>query len=276
MTVSYTDALKAFQKGEGTSVQANPEQTRIIFCIPEIDAPPIKIPKENADQLGAVQAAQLTDKPMQGRRGTVEGNGIVFRNLAENSGAGLWQAVHTNGKEVIIFNNATPQQFAQMQEYIAKRLKTDGNHLTLDSLDAALRYATKLGLSDHYNTTVETITNTYQNVLFTNSTPLQMPIKNPTKTKALFIPPNTPLAWNPNGTSIQSYNNGSFLIISKEENGIVKELRHLNLDDAERKYQLLDGEPVKLRDTASPNVQVFSERTWKIDRNNETTPPFPG
>lgn len=276
MAVSYVNALQAFQSGAGTPVQTNPEQTRIIFLIPQIDAPLIKAPKEDADRLGIVSAGQLTDQPLQGRRGPVEGNGIVFNNLEENNGAGLWQSVHTNGKEVLIFNNATPEQFSQLQGFVENRLARDGDHLTLESLDAILRHASQIGLVDRYNSTVEAVTKGYEKVSFADSAPLQLPVKKPAKTKSLFIPAGTLLEWNPHGHTTEIYSNGSFLIVSKEEEGIAKELRHLNPDDAERKYQLPNGEAVKLRETGSPNVQVFSERVNKIERANDTTPPLPG
>lgn len=272
MTLSYTTALEALQNGKGTAVQTKPEQTRIILRIPEIDAPLIKMPKDDADPLGIVSADQLTDQPMLGRRGPVEGHGIVFKNLAENNGAGLWQSVHTNGEGVLIFNNATPEQFSEMQQKIGQCLEADGDHLTLESLDAILRYATEIGLNDRYNSTAKAIITGYENVSFSDAEPLQMPIKKPTQTTALFIPAGESLKWNPNGATTEIYDNGSFLIVSKAtKEGTPQELRHLNPDDAERKYQLSDGTAVKVTDTSTPNVKVFSERTSKMARGSEAS-----
>lgn len=186
MTVRYSNALKAFQNGEGTPVHTQPEQTRIILAIPETDAPPIRMPKEDAPRHGVVGEEYLSDTLMQSRRGPVLGNGIVFRNIAENNGEGIWQSVHTDGNGVIIFNGASPAQFEQMQQCVAGCLKRDGEELSLESLGHILTFAKETGLTDRYNSTKQQIAQHFENATFSDTSPVSMPVKKPQHTRALL------------------------------------------------------------------------------------------
>lgn len=268
MTVSYSNALKAFQNGKGTPVHTQPEHTRIILAIPEIDAPPILMPKEGAPQNGIVTRENLSESQMQSRHGFITGNGLVFRNIAENNGMGIWQSVHTNGNGVIIFNKASPAQFEQMKQYAATCLKRDGEKLSLESLGHILAFATEIGLTDRYNSTKPEIAQNYENTIFSDASPLSMPVKKSQHTRAMFVPAGEPLEWDPKGEVMETYQDGSFLIVSKEHNGTATELRHLNPDDAEKKYYIENGDAVKLTNTAHPNVRVFSQRVAAHERKS--------
>lgn len=92
----------------------------------------------------------------------------------------------------------------------------------------------------------------------------------------LFVPAGEPLEWDPKGEVIETYRDGSFLMVSKDNNGVPVELRHLNPDDAEKKYYIKNGDAVNLINTAHPNVRVLSQRVAGHERKTSqpSLPPM--
>jgi hypothetical protein len=258
--VSYQQALEHFGKGNGTAVRARAESTRIIVKLPAIlNAPAIMQPQEGADKNGIVAASQLSKVAMQSRRGAVEGNGIVFHNHVE-AGKGIWQSAPTDGTACIIFNDATAEQLAKMQEKLQELRPDSTKDLTLEQIDKLFRFATKIGLKDRYNTTVAEIESGYNNPKIDDRNPLSMPAKKGFDTVAMYVPKGTNLIWNPDGKIMDTYKGGSFLTAIKDAAGNIVKLRHSNPDQAEDgTYSVIEsGQPVSLTNGA-PNVQVFDE-----------------
>lgn len=259
MSVTYQHVLQLFRDGFGTPVESRPQDpTRILLRIPSLDdAPDIRLPRDGYMTTGIVSPDQLSDVAMQGRRGPVTGQGIVFRNMAENNGAGIWQSAPTDGTAVMIFNASDADHYHAMTDKAAQLERDAHGELTLQALDDVLSFAATIGLTDRYATTASVIESGYINPFLTRDHPVDFPHKQADKTQAVWVPADDGLDWNPNG-DVTAHYTASVLIVSKADPATKEplELRHLNPDDAVAKYQLMDGSRITLADFKSANMTV--------------------
>lgn len=255
MAIKYSQVLKLFQQGHGTPVRTKKEThpSRILFCVPYIpDAPLISQPLPTASRSAIVRASDLSGIPMASRNGPIHAPGIVFYNHAENNGKGIWQSIPTDGQSVLIFNQADQMQFQQMQACIADWQRHHNGRLDIDALDHILKYAEQIGLNDRYNTTRQAVEENFYSPALSNQTLLTMPLKKPSRTKAILA---TDLEWDAYDGQVTETYSTSFLIVTNAPGQAATTLRHLNVSDAVGKYQLENGGDIIL-DPIGINIAV--------------------
>lgn len=257
--VSYQHALRAFQAGRGTLVRSD-EQRHVALLVPRIEgAPNIGVPVPNASKRGLVGAQEMTATPMMGRHGPIESSGLLFWS-GISADEGSWQPVMADGTGVIIFSNATDEQAAAMQDKLASLSNGDAS---LSTIDALLGYARSLGIRDCYKSTREAIGDRERFEVSAPGTAAQggaalvRLIRKPALTRALFVPPGSPLAWDMHGTPTSNVIlQGGMIIVSRQD---PLELRHIEPRDAETYYRIADtGERIHVSSTAQANVERLS------------------
>lgn len=261
-TVSYQLALRAFQAGRGTVVRSN-EQRHAALLVPRMDAAShIGIPAPGTSRHGLVGAQEMTVTPMMGRHGPIDGGGILFWS-GKPTDEGSWQPVRADGTGVIIFSNASDEQLAAMQDKLASLSGNDAN-TSLDAIDALLGYAHSLGIHDCYQSTREAIGDRERFEVLASAgdgasdrSSLVRLIRKPVLTRALYVPPGSPLVWDIHGTpASNTIRRGAMIVVSRQA---PLELRHIEATDAETYYRIADtGERVKLSSTDEPNVERLS------------------
>jgi serine/threonine protein phosphatase PrpC len=249
MTVTYQQALRAFDAGLGTLVRSV-EHEHIALALPPIaQAPEIRQPAAGASRYGVVAAHELTRNPLQGLQGAVKGKGVVFWSAA-NAGPGSWQPVKCDGTGAILFGKTTEAQFDALSAKLDALCRQENGHLSVAGVDEILRYADAIGIRDRYRSTVDFVGDArcfraVASARFPNDAALMRLIERPVDTQALMVPAGEALLWNPDGApGTQPDRHGSLLVVSRTT---PLELRPLEPAEAQAFYRMAgSAEPIRL------------------------------
>jgi len=245
ITIASADSIKAVSKdqrkivaadlktGPGFSTPVISDAQKFIIPVPAFngDGEPLVYPKENTK-------AGQTILDYEGN--PIGKKGIVFFNFKDQS----LQAAASDGKSVIIINEVTQEQAAQLENMIHK-LHPDPSQLTLKELKQALSFAHEnLGLGDMYNSTKSFVREKMTPVLPNEKTDKSKDEFFGLKKRddrdvnqAIFI--EGAFVFEGPAASPQKFENGGVIV---EQGG---KMRGVQPDIFMRTYKLADGSPIK-------------------------------
>ena len=219
--------------GSGFSTPVISDAQKFIIPVPAFngDGEPLVYPKGNPK--AGQPILDYEGKPI-GKKG------IVFFNFKDQS----LQAAASDGKSVIIMNEVTQEQAAQLENMIHK-LHPDPNRLTLKELKQTLSFAHEnLGLSDMYNSTKSFVREKMTPVLPNEKTDKSKDEFFGLKKRddrdvnqAIFI--EGAFVFEGPAASPQKFENGGVIV---EQGG---KMRGVQPDIFMRTYKLADGSPIK-------------------------------